>query len=58
MDAGLTLERIEEYKHLDWQFLPFMEKQEDETWVLPEAIRDNVPMQFSILSKKPGAESK
>lgn len=58
MDAGLTLERVEEYKHLDWQFLPFMEKQEDETWVLPEAIRDNVPMQFSILSKKPGAESK
>lgn len=50
--AGLTIQRVEEYQHLDWQFLPFMEQIDDETWVLPEAVRDNVPMQFSVLAEK------
>lgn len=53
MDAGLVLDRFEEYQHLDWQFLPFMEKTSDESWVLPEAIRDTVPLQFSVLAHKP-----
>ena len=53
MDAGLTLERVEEYQHLDWQFLPFMEETNEGTWVLPESVRDNVPMQFSVLAQKP-----
>lgn len=53
MDAGLVLDRFEEYHHLDWPFLSFMERTEDDTWVLPEAVRDNVPMQFSVLAHKP-----
>ncbi len=53
MEAGLTLVRVDEYQHLDWQFLSFMEKRDDESWVLPEAVRDNVPMQFSVLASKP-----
>ncbi len=53
MDAGLTLERFEEYQHLDWQFLSSMTQTEEGTWVLPEEVRDNVPMQFSILASKP-----
>ena len=53
INAGLVLEQFEEYQHLDWQFLSFMEKTDDDTWVLPQDVRDNVPMQFSILASKP-----
>lgn len=52
-DAGLTFERLEEYQHLDWQFLSCMEKTAQDTWILPEAVRRNVAMQFSVLASKP-----
>ena len=53
MDAGLVLDRFDEYQHIDWQFLSCMQRTEDETWVLPKAVRDNVPLQFSVLARKP-----
>lgn len=53
MDAGLVLDRFEEYQHLDWQLLSSMERTDDDTWVLPRSVRDNVPMQFSALAHKP-----
>ena len=53
--AGLTFERLDEYQHLDWQFLPCMKKTADDTWVLPEEVRQNVAMQFSVLASKPAS---
>ena len=53
LDAGLVIDRVEEYKHLDWQFLSIMEKAKNDTWVLPESLRDNLPLQFTVLAHKP-----
>lgn len=55
--AGLVIERLEEHDHLDWQFLSHMES-DGERWVLPEAQRRLVPLQFTIHARKPaGATS-
>lgn len=50
--AGLRIERVEELQHLDWEFLSFMEKNND-AYVLPESHRNKMPMQFSIRATKP-----
>lgn len=55
--AGLVIDRVEEHRHLDWQFMKSMERMGDpdhDTWVLPADRRDVVPMQFSIKAHKPG----
>lgn len=51
--AGLQIERVEELQHLDWEFLPFMEKKKNDAYVLPESHRNKMPMQFSIQATKP-----
>lgn len=52
IDAGLVIERLDEHQHLDWRFFHFVEET-DEGFVLPEALRDRVPLQYSILATKP-----
>lgn len=51
IDAGLVIQRLDEHKHLDWRFFHFMEET-DEGFVLPEDLRDRVPLQYSILATK------
>ena len=50
--AGLVIEHLDELKHLDWRFFHFMEEV-DGVFVLPDDLRDRVPLQYSILAKKP-----
>jgi len=52
IDAGLVIERMEEHRFLDWRFFHFMEEV-DGAFVLPEDLRDRVPLQYSILTSKP-----
>ena len=46
------IERMEELKHLDWRFFHFMEEV-DGVFVMPEDLRERVPLQYSILARKP-----
>ena len=51
IDAGLTIQRLDEGKTLPWRFSPRME-QTSEGWVWPEAERDLVPCTFTIVARK------
>ena len=50
--GGLIVERMEELRHLDWAFFPFMEEV-DGVFVMPEELRQRVPLQFSVRARKP-----
>jgi SAM-dependent methyltransferase len=52
LDAGLVLDRFDEYQHLDWPALPSMTSV-GQRWYLPESLRSRVPTQFSVLAHKP-----
>ena len=52
LDAGLVIDHLREYQHLDWRFFPWME-QDGERFVLPEDRRTHLPLQFSVLAHKP-----
>lgn len=52
LDAGLVVDHLREYQHLDWRFFPWME-QHGERFVLPEDRRGHLPLQFSVLAHKP-----
>jgi len=52
LDAGLVIDHLREYQHLDWRFFSWME-QEGERYVLPAHLRDRLPLQFSVLAHKP-----
>lgn len=54
LDAGLTLRGIEEHQFLEWPFWPWMEPAERGTYVLPAAMRDQVPLMYSLLASKDG----
>ncbi|MEM9200438.1 MAG: class I SAM-dependent methyltransferase [Actinomycetota bacterium] len=53
INAGLVVDELRELDHLDWPFFSFMESVDGERYVLPEAQRRLVPLQFSILAHKP-----
>ena len=53
LDAGLVLDRLDEYQHLDWPALPDMTPVE-RRWYLPKDLRNRAPTQFSVLAHKPG----
>jgi hypothetical protein len=50
--AGMRIEHMDELRHLDWRFFSWMEEA-DGAFVLPEEVRDRVPLQYSILAHKP-----
>ena len=52
LGTGLVLDRLDEHRHLDWKFLPSMVP-DRERWLLPEAQRDLMPLQFSVHAHKP-----
>ena len=52
LDAGLVIDHLREYQHLDWRFFSWME-QDGERFVLPEGRRGHLPLQFSVLAHKP-----
>jgi SAM-dependent methyltransferase len=52
--AGFVINRLDEHRHLDWQFTRYMQKGDGDYWVMPDHLRDLLPLQFSILASKPG----
>ena len=52
LDAGLVIERLREHTHLDWPFFAWMER-EGERFFLPASRRDLLPLQYSVLARKP-----
>jgi len=52
-DAGLRIERLREYRELEWQGLPHMELGDDGLWRLPPHQRNLVPLMFAITATKP-----
>lgn len=52
LDAGLVIDHLREYQHLDWRFFPWME-QDGEQFVLPAERRNHVALQFSVLAHNP-----
>lgn len=64
IEAGLRIEFLREHKTLAWQGLPMMEPVEGAAafgtrhqrrvgWQLPEAIRDMVPLMYSVKASRP-----
>ena len=53
--AGLTLEWFEEYPFLEWQQFPWMEQNENGSWVLPADIVE-IPLMFALRATKPVLE--
>jgi SAM-dependent methyltransferase len=54
IDAGLRIESLREYPFVDWK-LDFLTKVDDGSWRLPESIKGELPLFFSILATKPAA---
>ena len=52
INAGLVIESFEEHRHLDWEYLPWMERR-GERYVLPGGRAQHLPLQFSIKATKP-----
>jgi SAM-dependent methyltransferase len=51
IDAGLRIDRIEEYDSCEWQMLPQMIRCDDGLWRLPEG-RERLPFMWSVLATK------
>jgi SAM-dependent methyltransferase len=52
VDAGLRIESLREYPFNAWK-LDFLEGAGDSTWRLPESVKGELPLSFSILATKP-----
>jgi SAM-dependent methyltransferase len=52
IDAGLRIESLREYPFIDWK-VDFLEKGQDGRWRLPESVKGELPLFFSILATKP-----
>ncbi len=52
LDAGLTLERVEEHRAAQWRALPDMVELADGRFAMRES-RDLVPLEFSLLGRRP-----
>lgn len=51
VNAGLRIERLEEYPVIAWKALDFMEQDDEGFWRLPEGAGD-IPLMFSITARK------
>ena len=51
--AGLRVEFLREFDYTEWKALPFMVQGDDRRWRLPEH-GESVPLQYSLLARKPG----
>ena len=52
IEAGLRIESLREYPFVDWK-LDFLAEHADGTWRLPESVKGELPLFFSILATKP-----
>lgn len=54
LDAGLQLTALKEYPFSSWQMFPFMERDEDGWWHLPQGY-PGLPLMFSLKARQPGS---
>lgn len=52
VEAGLSIRSLKEYERIAWQHMPWMERDADGMWRLPEGTGD-IPLMFSISATKP-----
>jgi SAM-dependent methyltransferase len=52
LGAGLEIDALKEYAQLAWQYVPFMIRDDEGFWVLPEGMPE-IPLMFSIAARKP-----
>jgi SAM-dependent methyltransferase len=52
IDAGLRIESLREYPFIAWK-VDFLEQGQDGRWRLPESVKGELPLFFSILATKP-----
>ena len=52
IDAGLRIDSLREFPFVHWK-LDFLEESPDGTWRLPESVKGELPLYFSILATKP-----
>jgi SAM-dependent methyltransferase len=52
IDAGLRIDSLREYPFVEWK-LDFLVEAPDRTWRLPESVKGELPLFFSILATKP-----
>jgi SAM-dependent methyltransferase len=53
IEAGLRIESLREYPFVGWK-LDFLVEDSEGLWRLPESVRGELPLFFSILASKPG----
>jgi SAM-dependent methyltransferase len=51
IDAGLQIESLREYPFVEWK-LSFLVENDAGQWVLPESVKGELPLFFSILARK------
>ncbi len=53
-DAGLRVTRLTEHREVEWQALPVLQPSAGHgRWMLPEHLRDRVPLMFTMIAEKP-----
>jgi SAM-dependent methyltransferase len=52
IEAGLRIESLREYPFVDWK-LDFLVEAPDGSWRLPESVKGELPLFFSLLATKP-----
>ncbi len=52
LGEGLTIESLREYPKLAWQYVPFMVRDAEGFWVLPDGM-PQLPLLFSLTARKP-----
>jgi SAM-dependent methyltransferase len=57
IEAGLAIEAFGEHRQCPWQALPCCVQQSDGQFYLPDALRDRLPLLFSLKARKPGPPS-
>lgn len=51
LDEGLTVERLLEHRWATWRALPWLERDDDGLYRMPEGQRDRLPMSFSLRAR-------
>jgi hypothetical protein len=52
IDAGLVIERLDEYPMMAWKGFAFLEQDEAGWWRFPEGVAA-IPLMFSVKATKP-----
>jgi 2-polyprenyl-3-methyl-5-hydroxy-6-metoxy-1,4-benzoquinol methylase len=52
LGAGLTILDFAEYKDMPWRLLPWMPQDEAGEFVLPDALRELCPLEFTLIARR------